>query len=328
MAPRKRRAEPEEVEEGSPEPATQHNRRRTTQHQASDDDETGYGNDNGTGDNLDQMVKKLVRLALACEYSRQPIRRLAIREKVLGSAGRQFKPVFDQAQIALRGTFGMEMVELPAMEKVTVAQKRAAKSQTQLQNKTAQSYILASVLPAAFRDSEVIQPPAVPTQKEEAQYISLYTMLISLITLSTDHRLPDTKMDRYLRRLGLEDTTPVAAYPKTELLLKRMEKEGYIAKIREATGGGDEDVYWVVGPRGRLEVGDDGIRGLTKAVYGEMDGHAEADLERRLERSLAVEEVPNRREEQTQPKTQKKRGRKRKDEQEEEDGEVEMEEDD
>lgn len=70
------------------------------------------------------MVKKLVRLALACEYQRKPIRRAEISERVLGTAGRQFKAVFAQTQLQLRAVFGMEMVELPAREKVTLAQRR------------------------------------------------------------------------------------------------------------------------------------------------------------------------------------------------------------
>lgn len=70
------------------------------------------------------MVKKMVRFVLACEYQRRPIRRAEIGEKVLGTAGRQFKAVFNQAQVELRGVFGMEMVELPSKEKLTVAQKR------------------------------------------------------------------------------------------------------------------------------------------------------------------------------------------------------------
>lgn len=70
------------------------------------------------------MVKKMVRLALACEYQRKPIRRVEVGEKVLGTNSRQFKAVFEEAQIQLRHTFGMEMVELPAKEKVTVREKR------------------------------------------------------------------------------------------------------------------------------------------------------------------------------------------------------------
>ena len=71
------------------------------------------------------MVKKLVRLALASEYSRIPIRRADIGTKVLGEgASRQFKHVFDGAQKELLNTFGMQLLELPVKEKVTVSQKR------------------------------------------------------------------------------------------------------------------------------------------------------------------------------------------------------------
>lgn len=35
----------------------------------------------GAGDGSEELVKKLVRYALACEYSRMPIRRDGIREK-------------------------------------------------------------------------------------------------------------------------------------------------------------------------------------------------------------------------------------------------------
>ncbi len=44
---------------------------------------------------------------------------------VLGAhGGRQFKYVFEEAQRALRDTFGMEMTELPVKEKVTISQRR------------------------------------------------------------------------------------------------------------------------------------------------------------------------------------------------------------
>jgi melanoma-associated antigen len=70
------------------------------------------------------MVKKLVRLALASEYQRRPIRRADISEKVLGSQGRQFKTVFERAQTDLQAVFGMELRELPAKDKFTLQQKR------------------------------------------------------------------------------------------------------------------------------------------------------------------------------------------------------------
>jgi hypothetical protein len=85
------------------------------------------------------MVKKLVRLAIASEYSRLPIRRTDISAKVLGEQGsRQFKLVFEQAQNELRHRFGMEMSELPAKEKVTISQRRGELNES---NNTMQSFL-------------------------------------------------------------------------------------------------------------------------------------------------------------------------------------------
>jgi hypothetical protein len=74
---------------------------------------------------MDVMVKKMVRLALSSEFARLPIRRTDISAKVLGEQGsRQFKVIFDETQRVLRSRFGMELVELPAREKVTITQRR------------------------------------------------------------------------------------------------------------------------------------------------------------------------------------------------------------
>jgi hypothetical protein len=43
---------------------------------------------------------------------------------VLGNNSRQFKTVWAQAQDRLGQVFGMEMVELPSREKLTLQQKR------------------------------------------------------------------------------------------------------------------------------------------------------------------------------------------------------------
>lgn len=72
----------------------------------------------------DQVVKKLVRYALACEYQRMRITRTGIADKVISKQRGAFKRVFELAQKDLRTKFGMEMVALPANEKVTVKQKR------------------------------------------------------------------------------------------------------------------------------------------------------------------------------------------------------------
>lgn len=44
------------------------------------------------GGEMDQLVKKMIRYALACEYSRTPIRRDGIKEKgALGTQHRQYQ---------------------------------------------------------------------------------------------------------------------------------------------------------------------------------------------------------------------------------------------
>jgi hypothetical protein len=98
----------------------------------------GTQQDTGSG-SLVQLSKGLVRYALACEHSRKPIKRQDINEKgeghvkkpfarltiaVLGSHTRVFKDVFNRANAELMDVFGMQLVELPKAERVTMRQKR------------------------------------------------------------------------------------------------------------------------------------------------------------------------------------------------------------
>lgn len=62
---------------------------------------------------LKNRATDLVRLALFHEQKRMPLRRDEISKKVMGSQRGAFKAVFEEAQNILRGTFGMELVELP-----------------------------------------------------------------------------------------------------------------------------------------------------------------------------------------------------------------------
>lgn len=107
--------------------------------------------------------------------------------------------------------------------------------------------------------------------------------MISLIYLSSG-LLPEGKLDRYLKRCNAGEYTPL---DKTDKLLKRMEKEGYIVKVKERPAGEEEQVSFVVGPRGKVEVGERGVAGVVRRVYGKRDVEAE-ELEKRLERSLGV----------------------------------------
>ncbi|KAL8787914.1 MAG: hypothetical protein Q9213_001941 [Squamulea squamosa] len=200
-------------------------------------------------------------------------------------AGRQFKTIFEQANYHLRSTFGCQMTELPQKEKITVSQKRAAqRSQTQnTLSSSTKSYILTSTIPPALRNPSILPPASVPTPESEAAYTGLYTFILSLIYLSPGHTIAESRLEKHLKRMNADNY--VLSGEKTEKVLKRMEKEGYIVKVRERDGGGEESVDYVVGPRGKAEVGEIGVAGCVRKVFGKV-GMEREELERRLVRSL------------------------------------------
>lgn len=113
----------------------------------------------------------------------------------------------------------------------------------------------------------------------DSAYIGLYSMVITLILLSGG-TISEGKLDRFLKRMNAADTTPVDT---TEKVLARMVKDGYVVKIRD-TQGGEELIDYMVGPRGKVEVGNEGAAKLVRTVYGDDV----EDLDQRLKRSLGL----------------------------------------
>ncbi|KAE8333084.1 MAGE family-domain-containing protein [Aspergillus sergii] len=296
---RKRRADPppsnsDADSSGSEEDQSQgptQRRRTSNQNQtqasasASDTDDDATHHPSST----DVMVKKMVRLALASEYARQPIRRTEISTKVLGEQGvRQFKVVFESAQRVLREKFGMQMVELPGRERVTIHDRRAAQK-VEKPSSTSKSWIVGSTLPAEYRSPEILPPTKAPW---ESTYTGLYSFIIAVIMLNGGS-LPEQKLDRYLARTNADTYTPI---DRTDRLLQRMCKEGYLVRTREMDGG-EELIEYMVGPRGKMEVGTAGVAGLVREVYGVGNTEEQReDFEGRLARSLGIK-APEPREE-------------------------------
>lgn len=106
--------------------------------------------------------------------------------------------------------------------------------------------------------------------------------------------LPEEKLDRYLRRANADTYTPI---DRTDRLIERLCKEKYIVRNREMDGG-EEMIEYIVGPRGKTEIGALGVAGLVREVYGHGAAgessdsltHVERqrieDFEDRLRRSL------------------------------------------
>ncbi|KAL4919288.1 MAGE family-domain-containing protein [Aspergillus aurantiobrunneus] len=280
-------------------PPTQSNSRRQLPLRTASPDESESGSGDGSNfhapSSTDVMVKKLVRLALSSEYSRQPIRRVDISNKILGEQGsRQFKSVFGEAQRVLADTFGMQLAELPGKEKVTVQQRRAAQK-VERPSSTNKSWILTSTLPSKYRKQDILRPTRGPM---EGAYTGLYTFIIGLILLNGG-TLQEQKLDRYLSRVNAESYTPI---DRTDRLLQRLCKEGYLLRSREMDGG-DEVIEYMVGPRGKVEVGARGVAGLVREVYARQALTEAADItpaakermedfEYRLSRSLGFR-MPN-----------------------------------
>lgn len=184
--------------------------------------------------------------------------------------------------------FGMTMTELPNKEKVTIAQKRAAQrtnGNSQGNSASSKAYVLTSTLPSAYRTPIILHPPKVPSVGAESGYIGLYSFIVSVIYLSDGSRISEGKLERYLKRCNADNY--VLNGEKTENVLKKMEKQNYIVKIKEREPGGEEIIDYVVGPRGKVEVGEKGAAALVKTVYGKRDIEME-ELEDKLEKSLGA----------------------------------------
>ncbi|GAQ44400.1 hypothetical protein AtubIFM56815_001185 [Aspergillus tubingensis] len=290
MAPaRKRRAVPDSPseEDDIPTPATQRRRVAAAHSEDDGDDDDDAGSDDAydtrAPSSTDVMVKKMVRLALASEFSRLPIRRSDISVKVLGEQGtRQFKTVFEEAQRVLQEKFGMEMMELPVKEKVTVQQRRAAQK-VEKPSSTNKSWIVTTTLPTKYRKPEILLPTRAPM---ESTYTGLYSFIIAVIVLNGG-TIHEQKLERYLKRTNTDAWTPI---DRTDRFLQRLCKEGYLVRNRDVDGG-EEVIEYILGPRGKIEVGTKGVARLVREVYGQSEGSERDDeFEIRLARSLGLKQ--------------------------------------
>lgn len=234
--------------------------------------------------------------------------------------GRRFQMLFDEAQVLLEEKFGMQMVELPSKEKVTLKDRRGklfaifsplmdsgylqealAAAQKAAAPTTNRSYILKSILPQKYNIPAILTPSHIPSAATESAYMGLYSLIVSIIMLNGG-RVSDEKLMRYLQRLNANVNTPV---DKTELLFAKMQKQGYLVKIKDSASGTDI-TEWMVGPRGKVEVGTEGVKGLVETVYGDT---APDDLDVRLKASLGIKDGPERRQRQPDEREREQQGR-------------------
>ncbi|KAF4445311.1 Non-structural maintenance of chromosome element 3 [Fusarium austroafricanum] len=149
------------------------------------------------------------------------------------------------------------------------------------------AYILTSTLPEAYRSAAILGPSKTPSADDEATYVGFYTMVISLILLSGGE-LSEQKLKRHLLRLNADQNVSM---DRTEVILKKMERQGYVIKRVERPPlgqDGEPTTTWHVGPRGKEEVGLEGVMGMTREIYGDS---WDEDLEKKLRASLNIREA-------------------------------------
>ena len=159
----------------------------------------------------------------------------------------------------------------------------AQRAGTQGGGSSSKAYILTSTLPHSYRIPSILTLPRIPTVSDEAAYTGLYTFIVGLISLSQGQMMAEGRLETALQRMNADNY--FLNGERTENILKRMERQGYIVKIRERDGGGEESIDYIVGPRGKVEIGEGGVAGMVRRVYGKKDAEKD-ELEKRLVRSL------------------------------------------
>lgn len=217
------------------------------------------GNDDDDGAipaaDMSVMVKNLVRVMLAHEHTRSSFKRDEFAKTVaVHGHKRCFKQVFDRAQLVLRRTFGMEMVELPARDRARhmslTQQRRQAQTQVSQVAKPAaasastKAWILRSTLPAKYK--EIANRCFV---EHESHYGAVVGLVLVAVVMSDNQTMSESRLEGLFGRLEWSPETPSG--PIVDVLQK-MHKQGYIERIKDADST-DGDYNLFLGPRGKLE---------------------------------------------------------------------------
>ncbi|CAG8507562.1 1926_t:CDS:2 [Diversispora eburnea] len=231
---------------------------------------------------IKKMSTEVVRLALACELRKVPLRREEVVRKgmylcVLVDHSRAFPVVLLKAQEKLRDIFGMDLEELPTKEKSTVARRRVIKKE----NASAKSFMLRNILPKKLREINLIQWD----KNQELEKMGLLTVILSLIHVN-GRTLSDDQLDHYFRRLRLGNEP----FDTTKLIATFI-KQGYLNKqkvsaIENSRTSEKDPVEYRWGPRAKIEFSESSICDFIKGIYGD---DALPDLPKQIERASGLE---------------------------------------
>ncbi|CAG8646897.1 10124_t:CDS:2 [Cetraspora pellucida] len=237
-----------------------------------------------SSEETERKIKDIVRLALASELRKVPLKRDEITRKVLHEHSRAFTVVMNKARERLRDIFGMDLVELPAKEKKAVTSSGTTRRGGANKDKSSssKSYALQNILPQKLRDTDLIQWD----RNGEQETMGLLTVILSLIHVN-GRVLSDDQLRHYFRTLYLENN------PKFELdkLLPNFVKQGYLDKQKSGFADSSsqaperEHVEYRWGPRAKIEMPEENLCGFIKSVYGD---DVPSDIIKQIERASGI----------------------------------------
>ncbi|KAJ3093165.1 hypothetical protein HK102_006081 [Quaeritorhiza haematococci] len=231
---------------------------------------------------LERKVNDLVRLALASEHRRQPVRRDDINKKVLKEHTKAFPVVLKKAQQILRDTVGMELVELPTREKRAANTGAARRAQTaKAEPAGSKAYVLRTILPIEERETMV-------EWGDQAPHMILLCLILSLIYVN-GRVLASDVLYNYLRHFNLsKDKSSHPHFPDLDHELAVFVKNGYLDKAK--IQGTENDYYeYKWGPRAKVEFPEENVVAFMLEMYADANDSVREKLAKEIKRSAGLQ---------------------------------------
>ncbi|TPX63160.1 hypothetical protein SpCBS45565_g06824 [Spizellomyces sp. 'palustris'] len=223
-----------------------------------------------SADEVERKVKDLVRLALATEHRKQPLKRDDINKKVLKDHTRAFAAVFQRAQERLRQTFGVEMVEMASREKRQTAASQTSKRAAVMKGEksSTRAYLLRSILSAEER--------SIVNWGDQQPTMVLLCIILGIM-LVNGRRIEEGHLLVYLRRLGIRQGKEHSIFGSIEAALTEYVKQAYLDRVKEQ--GVDADTYeYMWGPRAKIELPEANLIEFMSGVYPDLAPEAKQRL--------------------------------------------------
>ncbi|KAG5440914.1 hypothetical protein PCK2_000069 [Pneumocystis canis] len=225
-------------------------------------------------EDLNLMVKNFIRLTLALEHTRTPIKREDIAKKVLlPSHSRSFAVVFKKTQEKLRNIFGMELVELPC--------KNRYKHMSTFKNENSELYCICQKpdtgcwMIACDGCDNWYHGECVKISKIDEELLDKY--------------FSGKFQKKYLSHLQIDNDLSTENLDKT---LREMVKKGYIERIEEDTASINEKektYTYFLGQRGKTEIDSQGLATFVEKIHGDTSQHLKQIVEELFKKSISNE---------------------------------------